>query len=329
MTKNEYLNKLRDGLSGMDDGEREAAMQFYTEYFEDAGEENAEKIMTELGDPEKLAQEIKKQCAYSAKSEPTAEAETAARGEAFTGIHSETVNAKLILLRGNEYRVDLDVPEGVKKPDVSIRNGVLNIEEEEGPKRIINVFDGNFWSNAFGKRAAWRQSVITITVPDVQFNDFSFETVNGTIDITKCASGSTDNVPALCLSSLKCEAVNSTINVARVNADKIHIENVNGSTNATDCTATAGCHCETVNGSVKLTGSIRGKVHLESVNGSVVFSTTEKREQFNCEFDTMSGSVYINGEKQSRKHAAIKNSTAESSLKAETINGSVRADFAV
>lgn len=97
----------------------------------------------------------------------------------------------------------------------------------------------------------------------------------------------------------------------------------------TNCTATAGCHCETVNGSVKLTGSIRGKVHLESVNGSVGFNTTEKLEQFNCEFDTMAGSVYINGEKQSRKHTTVMSNVAESSLKAETMNGSIRANFAV
>ena len=137
------------------------------------------------------------------------------------------------------------------------------------------------------------------------------------------------NLPALRLSSLKCEAVNGTINVESIAAGNIHLENVNGSTNATNCTATAGCHCETVNGSVKLTGSIRGKVHLESVNGSVGFNTTEKLEQFNCEFDTMSGSVYINGEKQSRKHTTVISNAAESKLKAETMNGSIRANFAV
>lgn len=327
MTTNEYLARLKSCLECIDASEREAAVQFYTEYFEDAGEENAEKVMAELGSPEKLARDIIKQSAGSAPTSPAAE--TAACGEAFTGIHAETINAKLILLRGNEYRVDLDFPEGLKKPAVSIRDGVLRIEEKPTPKHFTSIFDGSFWSGAFGGRNAWRQSVIAITVPDVQFEDFWLETVNGTIDITKSASGDAAALPALRLSSLKCEAVNGTINVEGVSANKIHLENVNGSTNATNCTATAGCHCETVNGSVKLTGGVRGNVHLESVNGSVAFNTTEKLEQFNCEFDTMSGSVYINGEKQSRKHTTVISDAAESKLKAETMNGSIRANFAV
>lgn len=288
MTTNEYLARLKNCLECIDASEREAAVQFYTEYFEDAGEENAEKVMAELGPPEKLARDIIKQSAGSAPTSPAAE--TAACGEAFTGIHAETINAKLILLRGNEYRVDLDFPEGLKKPAVSIRDGVLRIEEKPIPKHFTSIFDGSFWSGAFGGRNAWRQSVIAITVPDVQFEDFWLETVNGTIDITKSASGDAAALPALRLSSLKCEAVN---------------------------------------GSVKLTGSIRGNVHLESVNGSVGFNTTEKLEQFNCEFDTMAGSVYINGEKQSRKHTTVISNAAESKLKAETMNGSIRANFAM
>lgn len=327
MTANEYLARLKRCLECIDVSEREAAIQFYTEYFEDAGAENAVRVIEELGSPEKLAQEIIKQSAGSVPTSPAAEAE--AYGEAFTGIRADTVNAKLKILRGSEYRVDLDYPEGIKKPVVSIRDGILSIEEKRASKGFTGLFDGTLWNCALGGRHAWRQPVITITVPDAEFDGFSIETVNGTIDITECAPGNAGALPALRLSSLRCEAVNGTIAVKNIAANRIHLENVNGSTHATSCYAIEGCHCETVNGSVKLTGSIRGKVHLESVNGSVSFSTTEKLEQFNCEFDTVSGSVYINGQKQNRKHTTVESNVAESSLKAETLNGSVRADFAV
>ena len=78
MTKNEYLARLKSCLECIDASEREAAVQFYTEYFEDAGEENAEKVMAELGSPEKLARDIIKQSAGSAPTSPAAE--TAACG---------------------------------------------------------------------------------------------------------------------------------------------------------------------------------------------------------------------------------------------------------
>lgn len=70
MTKNEYLARLKSCLECIDASEREAAVQFYTEYFEDAGEENAEKVMAELGSPEKLARDIIKQSAGSAPHLP-------------------------------------------------------------------------------------------------------------------------------------------------------------------------------------------------------------------------------------------------------------------
>ena len=41
MTKNEYLARLKSCLECIDASEREAAVQFYTEYFEDAGEDVA------------------------------------------------------------------------------------------------------------------------------------------------------------------------------------------------------------------------------------------------------------------------------------------------
>lgn len=53
MTRDEYLQILRDNLTTMTDDEKDDVIRYYLEYFIDSGDEQA--AMEELGAPEKLA----------------------------------------------------------------------------------------------------------------------------------------------------------------------------------------------------------------------------------------------------------------------------------
>ena len=59
MNRTEFMKKLRTLLSDVEENEREEALEFYEHYFEDAGEENEQEVITSLGSPEKVAQTIK------------------------------------------------------------------------------------------------------------------------------------------------------------------------------------------------------------------------------------------------------------------------------
>ena len=59
MSKDEFLNRLSFLLCDISFEEREEALSYYREYIEDAGLENEEAIVNELGSVEHLAQEIK------------------------------------------------------------------------------------------------------------------------------------------------------------------------------------------------------------------------------------------------------------------------------
>lgn len=58
MNRIEYMRELGTLLQGMPKEEREEALQYYNDYFDDAGSENEEKIIRELGSPKKLAETI-------------------------------------------------------------------------------------------------------------------------------------------------------------------------------------------------------------------------------------------------------------------------------
>lgn len=59
MTKQEFMYRLAQQLISLPPEERVCALKFYDEYFADAGEENLEAVLRELGSPEEVARTIK------------------------------------------------------------------------------------------------------------------------------------------------------------------------------------------------------------------------------------------------------------------------------
>ena len=55
MNRQEFLERLRILLGDLSEEEREEAVQYYEDYFADAGPEMEEQIIKELGSPEKVA----------------------------------------------------------------------------------------------------------------------------------------------------------------------------------------------------------------------------------------------------------------------------------
>lgn len=59
MNRAEFMARLRDLLSDITEAEREEALNYYEDYFDDAGVENEASVIASLGTPEKVAATIK------------------------------------------------------------------------------------------------------------------------------------------------------------------------------------------------------------------------------------------------------------------------------
>ena len=59
MNRKEFLDELAFLLQDIEDVEREEAIQYYQDYFDEAGVENEQQVINELGTPEKVAAIIK------------------------------------------------------------------------------------------------------------------------------------------------------------------------------------------------------------------------------------------------------------------------------
>lgn len=60
MSRTEFMKQLESLLQNISATEREEALQYYNEYFNDAGPENEQNVIEALGNPAKVAENIKK-----------------------------------------------------------------------------------------------------------------------------------------------------------------------------------------------------------------------------------------------------------------------------
>lgn len=59
MNRIEFLNELEKELQDISVEERESALEYYSEYFDDAGKENEEAVLKELHSPQSVAAQIR------------------------------------------------------------------------------------------------------------------------------------------------------------------------------------------------------------------------------------------------------------------------------
>lgn len=59
MSRWEFMSRLEELLSDISPSEREEALQYYNDYFNDAGKENEQSVMEALGTPEQVAEIVK------------------------------------------------------------------------------------------------------------------------------------------------------------------------------------------------------------------------------------------------------------------------------
>ena len=69
MSRVEFMNQLKNLLWDIPEGEREEALNYYEDYFDDAGVENEAQVIASLGSPEKLAEIIKEGLKEEAKEQ--------------------------------------------------------------------------------------------------------------------------------------------------------------------------------------------------------------------------------------------------------------------
>ena len=88
MTSGEYLKQLEKYLRKLPQSDYEDAMEYFTEYFADAGPENEQAVIKELGTPKQAAAELMRNLLDKKVDE---------------ALQNKKVEAEYVLVRGAEH----------------------------------------------------------------------------------------------------------------------------------------------------------------------------------------------------------------------------------
>lgn len=318
MKKYEFLYRLEKALSSMDESDRNTAMRYYEEYFEDAGAENEQKVIEELGTPEELAKTIMNDAdeACCRKNENADSHNEVQCGDfvdmdlpAFKSIQGKMVNSALQIERGDAYGMEWSCDNPLAKLEYRICDSTLYYQEKITPKKKsgVNLFNSN------GGR-------LIVYLPGETFDNIAVKNVNGSIRIED-----------LMADTLAAGTVNGSVTVSASSFEKTIMESVNGSISGVKMT-TNEFKGKTVNGSIKVDGTFNGNVNMSTVNGSIRVTTSLGENEYNYKLSTW-GSIRINDKKVGldnligRGDASINNG-APREMNISAVHGSVKIETA-
>ena len=321
MTKHEFMFRLEKALSGLSENEKNEALRYSDDYLSDCGSDNLADVLSQLGSPEKLAEEIKNDI-DDASSADTEEAKAAARedgeqvyrGESdiirklppFNSANIQLLNSKGVIERGSDYSFTWTSGSTSSILKVKVANSTLYVEEK--------VSTGRFWNFSFG---SVKGNTFRLTLPEKDFDAINFHCVNGSMSIYDL------NVDNLSVSN-----INGSISVHDTIAAQLSMKTVNGSVTADPITCGKATG-STVNGSMRLSGSFDGDTDLSTVNGSINLTTNRRLSSYNISARSL-GSIRINDERVRNDNSSIgrsvytANNNASRTITAHANNGSIR-----
>ena len=325
MNKEQYLQKLRESLNGLSAGDAAEIMQYYTEYFEDAGPEREAAVIEELGDPAGLAA----QAAEALGQTPGTD----------RSLNRNLLPGLLGLLKRRDAAQEgqSPYPYRFQKMDlmpfhsifVHVRNCPVSVEEsadgrygadvcllpQEGETAQVGTADGVFSVTITGNPRVHKNlqgtQYLKLYLPAAEFERIMLRTSNAPV-IASC--------PVTVRGEFRIDTSNSPVNINSIrDAGKIHADSSNGSIHF------RSLRCEelladTSNAPIRVEDVSCQTCTADTSNASIVFKSSAFRSGT---ADTSNGSISVSGCSFDR----LKADTSNASITAELIGS--EADYRV
>lgn len=316
MNKEQYLQKLRESLGGLPAKDAAEIMQYYTEYFEDAGPEHEAAVIGELGDPAVLAAQA---------AEALGQTQEIVRNES-----RPLLPSLLGLLKGraaaqedqqSAYRFrEMDL-EPFRSVYVRVRNCPISIKESadgrygadvylllnEGETARAGIENGVFTIRISGRALSHRNQqgnqYVKLYLPAAEYDLIELHSSNASV---------TSDCPAAIRGELKVDTSNSAVNVIGIrDAEKIHADTSNGSIHFRSLKC-ADLIADTSNGSIRIEDVSCDMCSADTSNASISVKAALFRK---CVADSSNGSITVSGCRFTEE------------LKADTSNASITAEL--
>lgn len=332
MTSEQFLEELGEALYGLNQEDRDNTLQFYKEYFEDAGAENTASVIEELGSPKKLAEEIlsvyKTSGRAGSNDKPGTTEICKKLQDGITSLRLDVTSAYVHILQKDfasdvvEYKTENIPAEDIK---IKTKDGELSIEERplfSMHKKMFSDFFRNVNFNKVYDETVKRK--ITIYIPktisleqielNIQFGSITIEDVEAEkiTGYTACGNFAISNFEcekiyfntsagAISLINGKAEIVKMQSSAGLVKLETINAEKISASTGAGSITMKrieAECiHANSGAGSVVSENVTCDKGNFNTGAGKIDFTACKLEDSF---INAGAGSITVRGQLKSR-----------------------------
>ncbi len=299
MNKEEYINQLRNNLSSLTDEEKESAIEYYSDYFDEANDD--QKVIAELGSPEELAKSIIEKLANALvdtkksdseekddKSDVKQEIDALYYEFSKNSVKNLFMNfsaADVVMISGNKFSVET---RGITEEFMNCHlsdDGTLTINNS---KRL----NFSFWSHDRNKRVVPR---ILVTIPE----NMKLEKLRLFLGAGNCRSKEI---------SLACE--NGTIDVG---AGNLQINSLDSEKINVRCGM----------GNISYQGSVKGHSNIDCGMGNVSLTLKGNPSDYSYDIKLGLGDFKFNNEKKSGVCKTFANEVKENHFSVNCGMGSV------
>ncbi len=307
MNKEQYLQKLRENLNGLSAEGAAEIMQYYTEYFEDAGPEREDAVIEELGDPSVLAAQAAEALGQTRTDVPGAPRPlfpslpgflkgrgTAQKNSAYRFREMDLEPFRSVYVRVRNCPISMkESADGRYGADVYL---LLNEGETAQAGMEHGVFTVRISGRAISHRNQQGNQYVKLYLPAKEYDRIELHSSNAPV---------TSDCPAAIRSKLKIDTSNSAVNVSGIrDAEKIHADTSNGSIHFRSLKC-ADLIADTSNGSITVSGCrFTEELKADTSNASITAELEGSESDYRVSADTSNAAIYINGEKRGKSYSS-------------------------
>jgi len=280
MTKKEYLAALATELQALPYDEQQEALEYYQNYFDDAGAENEQKVINELGTVEELGTYIRSNFACVPARIINDENDT-------DDTHSGTQTDDYLV----QQVKSLDITIAVAKLEIRHGEGLSVKIENTNKSRIYSTLknDGTLKIDSkpyiVFKIINFKTPKVTITLPKgMNFESVSIKTEAGSIigknlDIITSTSDISANAGTIQLNGITSEKTEIDSNAGSISVSGTFSKHTEVNCNA---------------GKIAVSGTVRGQTKIDCNMGSIDVHTTGNIDEYSHNNESNFATIRIN-----------------------------------
>lgn len=316
MSKDQFIARLKNALSPLSADDIRNAVEYYEEYFADAGAENEANVIEALGSPEAIAENIIREA-----GQPVPVDKGTKKGD-FNAVNIKTIAARIEFIPSDHFGYEFEESTNCTI-EHGIANGVLTVRERKSGG-LLSLF--GITSRGFVK---------VYFKAETLFDFISLSATAGGITLGSVKALTSDI--SLTSGGLKTESCDLGVcTVTRVSGSMrsensrfagLNVHCVSGSTHIENATVMGNIVMKNTSGSTKIDGRIDGDIEIRSVSGSIKLMLEGKADDYRKSFKMTSGSCHIGDMKVKGGYTDLSDRDFLHNMAVSTVSGSIKVDF--